>query len=130
MFVKVRTSCALVRTSVFLKPLVRGQIHICEISPSLYNTHIVLVVSLTGEFFHCCSGYHIVIITKPDRWRLRVCFLKNATAIFTIRQTIELKNIQTLMLCTHCRIKWLNSVLERKLRYCVCYNVCHTHNVA
>jgi len=32
-FVKVRTSSALVRTSVILKPLVRGQVHICEISP-------------------------------------------------------------------------------------------------
>jgi len=34
-FVKVRTSIALVRTSVFLKPLVRGQVYIFEISPPL-----------------------------------------------------------------------------------------------
>ena len=39
-FVKVRTSSALVRTSVFLKPFVRGQVYIFEISPPLPVTCI------------------------------------------------------------------------------------------
>jgi len=34
-FIKVRKSSAMVRTGSFLKPLVRGQVHICEISPPL-----------------------------------------------------------------------------------------------
>jgi len=38
-FICVRASSALVRTSAFLQPVVRGQVYICDISPPLIKRY-------------------------------------------------------------------------------------------
>jgi len=47
-FVCVRASSALVRTSAFLQPVVRGQVYIFEISPPLFKTIMSTAQTITS----------------------------------------------------------------------------------
>jgi len=44
-FICVRASSALIRTSAFLQPVVRVQVYICEISPPLSTSHYAMIAT-------------------------------------------------------------------------------------
>jgi len=48
-FMCVRASSALVRTSAFLQPVVRGQVYIFEISPPLTVTMPIMIINESTE---------------------------------------------------------------------------------
>ena len=65
-FICVRASSALVRTSPFLQPVVRGQVHIFEISPPLVSwlggavvTHPLWVQEVMGSIPGSGKGFYV-----------------------------------------------------------------------
>jgi len=71
-FICVRASSALVRTSAFLQPVVRGQVYIFEISPPLTKTTFNVYVSYRSQIQFADEDHAVYMFSLSNNYTIFV----------------------------------------------------------
>ena len=101
-FICVRASSALVRTSALLQPVVRGQVYISEIWPTLDTNHVRIMKSCFSRAWCKTFVTTLFYITSYNSFALNPCFVFcNKAVLLLYIRTITI-NVFTLLvqLCT------------------------------